>query len=75
MADGVRGAFEEDRVILNAVQKNFARSQTPHIDIAIDSAPLRFRRRLRRLIEAEQLDAAKNSAAPATLGPAGEHAS
>lgn len=80
MADGVRGAFEEDRVILNAVQKNFARSQTPHIDIAIDSAPLRFRRRLRQLIEAEQLDAAKNleaaknSAAAAAPGPAGEHA-
>jgi phenylpropionate dioxygenase-like ring-hydroxylating dioxygenase large terminal subunit len=53
MADSVRGAFEEDRVILNAVQQGFARTQTPHIDIAIDSAPLRFRRRLRQLIDAQ----------------------
>jgi phenylpropionate dioxygenase-like ring-hydroxylating dioxygenase large terminal subunit len=52
MAEGVRGAFEEDRAILNAVQQNFAQSRTPHIDIAIDSAPLRFRRRLRQLITA-----------------------
>jgi phenylpropionate dioxygenase-like ring-hydroxylating dioxygenase large terminal subunit len=54
MGESVRGAFEEDRVILNAVQKSFAESRTPHIDIAIDSAPLRFRRRLRQLIAAEQ---------------------
>jgi phenylpropionate dioxygenase-like ring-hydroxylating dioxygenase large terminal subunit len=54
MAGGVRGAFEEDRIILNAVQKNFTRSQTPHIDIAIDSAPLRYRRRLKQLIAKEQ---------------------
>jgi hypothetical protein len=53
LADGVRSAFEEDRVILNAVQESFANTQTPHIDIAIDSAPLRFRRRLRQLIAAE----------------------
>ncbi len=54
MAAGVRGAFEEDRVILNAVQRGFAESHTPHIDIAIDSAPLRFRRRTRQLLEAER---------------------
>ena len=53
MAEGVRGAFEEDREILNAVQQNVAASHTPNIDIAIDSAPLRFRRRLRQLIEAQ----------------------
>jgi len=54
MAAGVRAAFEEDRLILNAVQESFARTQTPHIDIAIDSAPLRFRRRLQQLIAAER---------------------
>ena len=53
MAAGVRTAFEEDRLILNAVQQSFARTGTPHIDIAIDSASLRFRRRLQRLIDAE----------------------
>ena len=42
MADGVRSAFEEDRVILNAVQESFSTSHTPHIDIAIDSASLSF---------------------------------
>jgi phenylpropionate dioxygenase-like ring-hydroxylating dioxygenase large terminal subunit len=54
LAKGVKGAFEEDRVILNAVQKSFERTTSPHIDIAIDSAPLRFRRLTRRLIDAEQ---------------------
>jgi hypothetical protein len=54
MADGVRGAFEEDRVILNTVQQGFANTRTAHIDIAIDSAPLRFRRRLRQLIEGQR---------------------
>ena len=49
--DGVKGAFEEDRAILNAVQQGFATSQSPHIDIAIDSAPLRFRRRLAQLVQ------------------------
>jgi phenylpropionate dioxygenase-like ring-hydroxylating dioxygenase large terminal subunit len=66
MAEGVRLAFEEDRVILSAVHKNFARTQSPHIDIAIDSAPLRFRRRLRQLIEAEQ--ALPQSDQPAAVG-------
>jgi phenylpropionate dioxygenase-like ring-hydroxylating dioxygenase large terminal subunit len=59
MGDSVRGAFEEDRVILNAIQQNFRESPTPHIDIAIDSAPLRFRRRLRQLIAAEQPEQAR----------------
>jgi vanillate O-demethylase monooxygenase subunit len=54
LAKGVRAAFEEDRLILNAVQESFMRTQTAHIDIAIDSAPLRFRRRLQQLIAAER---------------------
>jgi vanillate O-demethylase monooxygenase subunit len=54
LADGVRSAFEEDRVILNAVQQGFATTHSPNIDIAIDSAPLRFRRRLRQLIDGER---------------------
>jgi phenylpropionate dioxygenase-like ring-hydroxylating dioxygenase large terminal subunit len=54
MAESVRSAFEEDRLILNAVQQGFAATQSPHIDIATDSAPLRFRRRVRQLIEAER---------------------
>jgi vanillate O-demethylase monooxygenase subunit len=65
MAEGVRTAFEEDRLILNAVQENFARTRTPHIDIAIDSAPLRFRRRLQQLIAAERAGATDDGGAAA----------
>lgn len=53
LAEGVRSAFEEDRAILNAVQLGFTQTQTANIDIAIDAAPLRFRRRLRQLIAAQ----------------------
>jgi vanillate O-demethylase monooxygenase subunit len=53
MAAGVRSAFEEDRVVLNAVQQGFNESQTPSIDIATDSASLRFRRRVQSLIAQE----------------------
>jgi phenylpropionate dioxygenase-like ring-hydroxylating dioxygenase large terminal subunit len=61
MAESVRGAFEEDRAILNAVQESFAQTRTPHIDIAIDSAPLRFRRRLRQLIDAQSSSESRQS--------------
>jgi vanillate O-demethylase monooxygenase subunit len=70
MADSVRGAFEEDRAILNAVQKSFDESRTPHIDIAIDSAPLRFRRRLRQMIVAEQPPVNSAEQAEQTRDPA-----
>jgi phenylpropionate dioxygenase-like ring-hydroxylating dioxygenase large terminal subunit len=53
-ATSVRGAFEEDRVILNAVQKGMAAMHTPNLDLAIDLGPLRFRQRLQKMIEAEQ---------------------
>jgi len=53
LAQGVKGAFEEDRVILNAVQRGFADTQTASISIPIDSAPLRFRRLVKRRIDAE----------------------
>ena len=66
LAEGVRGAFEEDRIILNAVQKNLAQSATPTIDIAIDSAPLRFRRLLKRRVDAEAAARASRQAKPAT---------
>ena len=53
MTREVRAIFEEDRVILSAVQEGFTHKSSPNIDIAIDSAPLRFRRRLNQLITAE----------------------
>jgi len=46
-------AFEEDRAILAAVHKGMADKRTPNIDLRIDAGPLRFRRRLAQLIEAE----------------------
>jgi len=52
-ATSVRGAFEEDRVVLNAVQRGMANKRTPNLDLKIDVGPLRFRRRLGQLIVAE----------------------
>lgn len=54
MTDSVRSIFSEDQSILRAVHQGFKHQRTPNIDIAIDSAPLRFRRRLSQLIAAEQ---------------------
>jgi len=69
MTDSVRSIFDEDRVILKAVHQGFKHKRTPNIDIAIDSAPLRFRRRLNQLIAAEQAAQARDpahAASPAT---------
>jgi vanillate O-demethylase monooxygenase subunit len=52
-ATSVRGAFEEDRAVLNAVQKGMTAMRTPNLDLAIDLGPLRFRSRVKRMIEAE----------------------
>ena len=54
LGEGVKSAFEEDRTLLNAVQLSFADTRTPNIDIAIDAAPLRFRRRIAQLIQQQQ---------------------
>ena len=53
-AKSVRGAFDEDRAVLNAVHKGMANKRTPNLDLKIDVGPLRFRRNLARLIEAEE---------------------
>jgi vanillate O-demethylase monooxygenase subunit len=53
LAKGVKGAFEEDRVILNAVQRGFAETHSGSISLPIDSAPLRFRRLVKARIDAE----------------------
>ncbi len=52
-AASVRGAFEEDRVILQASQRGMAESPTPNINLRTDSGGIRFRRRLDQMIEAE----------------------
>jgi len=61
-AAAVRGAFEEDRAVLEAVQVGMTDPATPHIDLKIDAGPSRFRRRLKQLIQAET--AAPQSPAP-----------
>jgi vanillate O-demethylase monooxygenase subunit len=54
MSAGVKAAFEEDRVVLNAVQKGMDGAASPTIDLEIDAGPLRFRRQIAALIEAER---------------------
>ena len=58
----IRGVFEEDRVVLNAVQKGMDAMLTPNLDLKIDNAPLRFRRRLQQMIDAEQAAAPRVAA-------------
>ena len=53
MDDGVRAAFAEDRVVLEAVNEGFRNKVTPNLDLAIDRAPLTFRKKLAQLIAAE----------------------
>jgi phenylpropionate dioxygenase-like ring-hydroxylating dioxygenase large terminal subunit len=53
-AESVRGAFEEDKLILAAVQRGMDGKRTPNINIRSDAGGVRFRRRLTHLIEAEQ---------------------
>lgn len=54
MDEGIKAVFAEDRLILAAVHEGLKNRTTPNIDLAIDRAPLTFRQRLGRLIEAEQ---------------------
>ena len=53
LAASVRGAFEEDRVILQASQRGMDESTTPNINLRTDTGGIRFRRRLHQMIEAE----------------------
>ncbi len=54
VAAGARRAFEEDRIILEAVQKGMAAKTSPHLDLALDAGALRFRRNLQALIDKEK---------------------
>ena len=54
MSDDVQHAFEEDRAVLNEVQKGMADKRSPHIDLPIDGGQLRFRRQLQAMINEEQ---------------------
>ncbi len=56
-AQAVRGAFLEDKVILEAVQIGMDEMATPNINLPLDAGPMRFRRRLAELIAAERGEA------------------
>jgi len=64
-SEDVRHAFEEDRAVLAAVHAGMAKSPSK-LDLPLDSGPLRFRRKLRQLIEAEQAGAAPGADAAQT---------
>jgi phenylpropionate dioxygenase-like ring-hydroxylating dioxygenase large terminal subunit len=55
MSDGIRAAFEEDRVILNALQRGMDERPTGTISMRSDFGGFQFRRGLQNLIEAEQV--------------------
>ena len=58
MTEDVQHAFEEDRAVLNEVQKGMDSKTSPHIDLPIDGGQLRFRRQLQAMINEEaQVDA------------------
>jgi vanillate O-demethylase monooxygenase subunit len=63
MDQSVRGAFSEDKVILEAVQQGFKHKTSANIDLAIDRAPLSFRQKLQQLIAAEDTSLAAGNAA------------
>ena len=56
-ATSVRGAFDEDRAVLNAVHAGMANKRTPNLDLKIDVGPLRYRKRLDQMITAEKSSA------------------
>lgn len=53
MTEDVQHAFEEDRDVLNEVQKGMAHKSSPHIDLPIDGGQLLFRRQLQAMINEE----------------------
>ena len=52
--DGARGAFEEDRVVLEAVEQGMNAKRRPHLDLQLDIGARKFRNRLTALIKAEK---------------------
>jgi vanillate O-demethylase monooxygenase subunit len=52
-AASVRGAFEEDRTILQASQRGMADATSSNVNLRTDSGGIRFRHRLAQMIEAE----------------------
>ena len=51
---GARNAFEEDRVILEAVDEGMKRKVRPQLDLGLDVGARMFRKKLAALVEAEK---------------------
>lgn len=52
--DGARGAFEEDRVVLEAVDRGMSHKRRPNLDLQLDIGSRKFRKKLSALIKAEK---------------------
>ena len=52
--DGARNAFEEDRVVLEAVDKGMLEKNRPNLDLRLDIGSKKFRRKLSALIAQEK---------------------
>ncbi|OCW59654.1 aromatic ring-hydroxylating dioxygenase subunit alpha [Hoeflea olei] len=50
----VQAAFEEDRIVLNAVQIGMDTMTSPNLNLKIDKGPIKFRQHVARLVEAER---------------------
>jgi phenylpropionate dioxygenase-like ring-hydroxylating dioxygenase large terminal subunit len=53
-SQSVKNAFEEDRVVLEAVHHGMAYMVTPNIGLRIDAGPARFRHEVAKRLEAEK---------------------
>lgn len=52
--DGARNAFEEDRIVLEAVDKGMLEKDRPNLDLRLDIGSKKFRRKLNTLIADEK---------------------
>ena len=52
--EGARGAFEEDRLVLEAVHRGMGDKRSPNLDLQLDIGSRLFRRKLTTLIKAEK---------------------
>jgi vanillate O-demethylase monooxygenase subunit len=57
--DGARGAFEEDRIVLEAVHHGMSHKRSPNLDLRLDLGPRMFRKKLTALVRAEKTSSAE----------------
>ena len=55
IAAGAKAAFEEDRLVLEAVHQGMKHQRTPHIGLLLDAGAARFRKALAERIRAENI--------------------